>query len=596
MSKNTNIADLINYISVDGSGNVVLSTGQLVATQNYVTTAVSNLVASAPSTLDTLNELATALGNDANFATTVATSIGTKLNLSGGTLTGALNGTSASFSSTLAAMGSNIQFNLDGTFGTNYYTIGFGGVSNGFNRIAGGTGTTDGLYITSATGRDIAFRTNGSGTTSMLITSGGNVGIGTSSPITIFDTRLATTDSVAGSVLSSYPIASFINNASGGGQRGLQIGAPTGGIVSPIFLKVFGTSQRLSFVDNNNRENLTILEGGNVGFGTISPGTLLHINTSARTSGTNVNILTLSDTVTGIQTSGYGVRIVGTSNNGSAISAISFDADGGTNNDTSISFHTQSTAGALTERMKITRLGNVGIGFNNATSKLQVAGEITTYAGTNTQFYAYMNYLGTTYNFGPGEATDNVDFKIAGGGTFTTGGGFRFFTQPGSTTPVERMRITSGGLLQLINSTGIRFASGASNLNYYQEGSWTPQLIAGSTSFTMSGINDGRYVRVGNQVTISGHLQWSGGSGTGMVRITGLPFACTGVRSAGSMGAVGSGISFNSGYNHWILVIDPGADFIYVIQGDSTGGGYSHNPPVASSGVIYGFSITYHTL
>lgn len=88
MSKNTNIADLINYISVDGSGNVVLSTGGQVATQSYVTTAVSNLVNSAPTTLDTLNELAAALGNDANFATTVTNSIATKLPLSGGTLTG----------------------------------------------------------------------------------------------------------------------------------------------------------------------------------------------------------------------------------------------------------------------------------------------------------------------------------------------------------------------------------------------------------------------------------------------------------------------------------------------------------------------------
>jgi hypothetical protein len=49
------------------------------ATQSYVTTAVSNLVASAPETLDTLNELAAALGDDPNFATTVSTSIGTKL-------------------------------------------------------------------------------------------------------------------------------------------------------------------------------------------------------------------------------------------------------------------------------------------------------------------------------------------------------------------------------------------------------------------------------------------------------------------------------------------------------------------------------------
>ena len=48
------------------------------ATESYVTTAVSNLVNAAPATLDTLNELATALGNDSNFATTVSTNISTK--------------------------------------------------------------------------------------------------------------------------------------------------------------------------------------------------------------------------------------------------------------------------------------------------------------------------------------------------------------------------------------------------------------------------------------------------------------------------------------------------------------------------------------
>lgn len=60
------------------------------ATETYVNTAVSNLVDSAPATLDTLNELAAALGDDPNFATTVTNSIATKLPLSGGTLTGAL--------------------------------------------------------------------------------------------------------------------------------------------------------------------------------------------------------------------------------------------------------------------------------------------------------------------------------------------------------------------------------------------------------------------------------------------------------------------------------------------------------------------------
>jgi len=48
------------------------------ASTSYVGTAISNLVDSSPATLDTLNELAAALGDDPNFATTVSNSIGTK--------------------------------------------------------------------------------------------------------------------------------------------------------------------------------------------------------------------------------------------------------------------------------------------------------------------------------------------------------------------------------------------------------------------------------------------------------------------------------------------------------------------------------------
>ena len=47
-------------------------------TKSEVDTKVADLVDSAPETLDTLNELATALGDDPNFATTVTNSIGTK--------------------------------------------------------------------------------------------------------------------------------------------------------------------------------------------------------------------------------------------------------------------------------------------------------------------------------------------------------------------------------------------------------------------------------------------------------------------------------------------------------------------------------------
>jgi len=105
----------------DSANTITISVDSTIATKTYVDTAVSNLgstaastyvldsevgqpdgiatldlsgqvpfsqlgnlVNSAPATLDTLNELATALGNDANFATTTATSIGNKVSKAGG--------------------------------------------------------------------------------------------------------------------------------------------------------------------------------------------------------------------------------------------------------------------------------------------------------------------------------------------------------------------------------------------------------------------------------------------------------------------------------------------------------------------------------
>jgi hypothetical protein len=55
------------------------------ALKTYVDTSISDLVASAPATLNTLNELALALGSDANFATTVATNIGNRVPYTGAT-------------------------------------------------------------------------------------------------------------------------------------------------------------------------------------------------------------------------------------------------------------------------------------------------------------------------------------------------------------------------------------------------------------------------------------------------------------------------------------------------------------------------------
>ena len=64
--------DLINTPTIPSTDGL--------ATETYVQNKIAEEVNSAPGTLDTLNELAQALGNDPNFATTMATELGKKAN------------------------------------------------------------------------------------------------------------------------------------------------------------------------------------------------------------------------------------------------------------------------------------------------------------------------------------------------------------------------------------------------------------------------------------------------------------------------------------------------------------------------------------
>jgi len=75
---NTDISDLTD-------------TTNLLLTQSDIDTSVANLVDSAPATLNTLNELAAALGDDANFSTTVTNSIANITNVVALTHTGTLS-------------------------------------------------------------------------------------------------------------------------------------------------------------------------------------------------------------------------------------------------------------------------------------------------------------------------------------------------------------------------------------------------------------------------------------------------------------------------------------------------------------------------
>ena len=114
------------------SGTTISYDTSTYATETYVGTQIANLVDSSPATLDTLNELAAALGDDPNFATTVATSIGTKQAQLNGTGFVKVTGTTVSYD--------NSTYLTTGTAGTTYvpYTGGTANVNLGVYDLDGG--------------------------------------------------------------------------------------------------------------------------------------------------------------------------------------------------------------------------------------------------------------------------------------------------------------------------------------------------------------------------------------------------------------------------------------------------------------------------
>ena len=84
-SNGNSLTDRITTLDTNESTGIVTlknekgETKGTVVNSSYVDSKVAELVGSAPETLNTLNELAAALGDDPNFATTIATQIGNKV-------------------------------------------------------------------------------------------------------------------------------------------------------------------------------------------------------------------------------------------------------------------------------------------------------------------------------------------------------------------------------------------------------------------------------------------------------------------------------------------------------------------------------------
>ncbi len=80
-------AGAINYNSESG---LISFNAEGYATENYVNTAINNLINGAPEILDTLGEIADQLNSDASLLNSILNQVNGKLNITGGSLTGSL--------------------------------------------------------------------------------------------------------------------------------------------------------------------------------------------------------------------------------------------------------------------------------------------------------------------------------------------------------------------------------------------------------------------------------------------------------------------------------------------------------------------------
>jgi hypothetical protein len=96
------------------------------------------------------------------------------------------------------------------------------------------------------------------------------------------------------------------------------------------------------------------------------------------------------------------------------------------------------------------------------------------------------------------------------------------------TTAIALNRASAAQVLTGINGIGFPAtqvpSADANTLDDYEEGTWTPVIQGTTVAGVATGYGGGTYSRIGRMVFVIGFYTWSAHTGTGNLRIGGLPF------------------------------------------------------------------------
>ena len=334
-----------------------------------------------------------------------------------------LNGTSASFSGDLTAS-SNAFF---GTFNGNdkYHFEPFTNAAGGANNAYFVSGKTDNNERSGFVFQ--ARNSNGEEYNAVIVE--GHNSTSTTTPFSIASTGAATFS-------SSVTATQGIFKSTSGNQLRIAYDDSYYWNVQRV-----AADGRLSFSDSVNGEKLVLTTAGNVGIGTASPVSKLSVDGDIKlqsSTATAKSILFSSPA----------------SNWGPQDSSIKFTPADGTNAATSLSFNLWDGLTNTIERMRITSAGNVGIGTASPNRLTEIVGSNGATLGVSTSSSGSSILYGRLAMYSTAASNSYIDY----GGEIRSYSGagidysdLRFYTAGGSASG-ERMRITSGGFV-LVNRT-----------------------------------------------------------------------------------------------------------------------------------------------